>query len=401
VRTFSFSFVNTKPEYILTITRPDETVIHVTPHHKAITIGAVTWSPAVIEIGDMTNTNNGTLSNLSIKVGTQANGTFDPYEIDLQLFKDALVLIEITNAANPVSKDFEFVGKMNGNVQYDPVGNATFEVLNLYGTPRDIFIRKYTVEDQVDFGDPRRSKIPTFPSIDATTKDLHDVARLETIEVGDRRRFRFTGSVNPDAYANVYLEATSITTGITAAGAPTPSSTVGTIYVDGGVTWTTRNAYARAFQVASLIDTRHITITVTEPRKTDPTWYAPGRLIMRSGFCKNRVSVIDSWDGISQIELVEPFGNLLTVGDWGEIAPDYDQTLAMAVAKYGAAIGILADGGANNYRGFPHLTGSRISSSTFVFGTTVEFPPDGSGGGGGGGVGGYTPFAVEFAEGSS
>ena len=370
----------------MTITRTDETVIRVTTYHKPITISSVTWNPvSALEIGDMTNTNNGTLSNLSIKVGTQTNGTFDPYEIDLQLFKDAHVLIEFTNAANSVSKEFEFEGKMNGNVDYDLVGNVTFEVLNLYGTPRDIFIRPYTIEDQVDFGDPRRSKIPTFPSIDATTDDLHDVARLEVLAVGDRRRFRFAGAGNPSDYHNVYLEVTGA--GTTGAGAPTISDTVGATSTDGGVTFTTRNAYARAFQVASLIDTRHVTITVTEPRKTDPTWYAPGRLIMRSGFCKNRVSVIDAWDGVSQIELVEPFGNLLSVGDWGEIAPDYDQTLAMTVAKYTNA---------NNYRGFPYGSGARIASSTFIPGVTVENPPDGTGG-----VGVYAPFAVEFAEGAS
>jgi hypothetical protein len=112
---------------------------------------------------------------------------------------------------------------------------------------------------------------------------------------------------------------------------------------------------------------------------------------MRSGFCNNRVSVIDAWDGISQIELVEPFGSLLTVGDWGEIAPDYDQTLTMAATKYANA---------NNYRGLPHLNGARLATSTFIPGTTVEVPPDGSGGGGGGGGGGYSAFAVDFAAGT-
>jgi hypothetical protein len=161
------------------------------------------------------------------------------------------------------------------------------------------------------------------------------------------------------------------------------------------VTFTVRNAYARAFQVAALIDTRHITITVTEPRATDTTWYAPGRLIMRSGFCKNRVSVIDAWDGTSQIELVEPFGNLLTVGDWGEIAPDYNQTLEMADSKYNNP---------NNYRGFPHLTGAKVATSTFIPGTTVvpgptDDPAAGTGGGTGGG--GTDALAVEFLAGAT
>jgi hypothetical protein len=164
-----------------------------------------------------------------------------------------------------------------------------------------------------------------FPASILTSDDLPTSRGLRRWRSGDRRRFRFAAGGNPSDYHNVYLEVT--TAGTTGAGRPTISDTVSATSTDGSVTFTTRNAWARSFQVASLIDTRHITITVTEPRATVTTWYAPGRLIMRSGFCKNRVSVIDAWDGTSQIELVEPFGNLLTVGDWGEIAPDYDQTL--------------------------------------------------------------------------
>ncbi len=399
MRTFSFSLENARLAYLMTITRSDETVIRVTTYTHDIEIDSVVWNAILLEIGDFTETNDGSLSNLSFSVGTKANEQFDPYEIDLGLYEDANVLIEITNAANPTSKDFEFEGRLNGNVEYDLEGNATFEVLNLYGTPRDIFVRKYTIEDNVDFGDPRRSKIPTFPSIDETTDDLRDVARLEVLAVGDRRRFRFAGAGNPSDYHNVYLEVT--TGGTTGAGGPTISDTVSATSTDGSVTFTTRNAYARSFQVATLIDERHITITVTEPRATAETWYAPGRLIMRSGFCKNRVSVIDAWDGTSQIEIVEPFGNLLTVGDWGEIAPDYDQTLEMAATKYVNA---------NNYRGFPHLTGARIATSTFIAGTTVvpgptDDPAAGTGGGGGGGGDGDPGeasdiTAVEFSAGS-
>lgn len=395
MRTFSFSLVNARLCHLLTITRSDETVQRVATYHKALTIDSVTWHPAIVTVNDLTDANDGTLSNVTIQVGTKGNGAFDPYEIDLGLYEDAHALVEITDAANPVSKDFEFEGKLNGQVDYDLEGNASFEVLNLYGTPRDIFVRKYKIEDDVDFGDPRRSKIPTFPSIDATSRDLHDVARIETLAVGDRRRVRYAGAGNPSDYHNVYLEVTSITTGVTAGTAPTFTDGVSDVIVDGGVTFTVRNAWARAFQVASLIDERHITITVTEPRATDETWYAPGRLIMRNGFCKNRVSVIDVWDGTSQVELVEPFGNLLTVGEWGEISPDYDQTLDMADDKFGNS---------NNYRGFPHLTGARIATSTFIPGTTVTPGPTDdpgageSGGGGGGGDGGG--FLVEFAAGS-
>jgi hypothetical protein len=63
----------------------------------------------------------------------------------------------------------------------------------------------------------------------------------------------------------------------------------------------------------------------------------------------------------------------------------------MAVDKYDNA---------NNYRGFPYLTGTSVAMSTFVPGTTVDTPTDGgTGGGGGTGTGGEFDM-VEFEGGT-
>jgi hypothetical protein len=157
-------------------------------------------------------------------------------------------LIEITNAANPLTKDFEFEGRMNGNVDYDLEGNVSFEVLNLYGTPRDIFVRKYTIEDNVDFGDPRRSKIPTFPSIDPPAMICRRRAagdasgrRAPQVPVRGRRQpvrlsQRLSGGDDSRNHRG---------------GAPRPSPIRSAHITDGSVTFTTRNAWARSFQVAS------------------------------------------------------------------------------------------------------------------------------------------------------
>lgn len=389
MRTYSFDFRNSRPAFLLTITRRDGTVIRVTSYVRPISIDGDTWQPAgLIMIGDSTESNSGDFPSMSFKVAMVPGGVFTKRDVFNRMFEGAEALLEVTNAKNPTTKDYEFSGLLKGAVNYDRIGNAEFEIINKFSLQRDIFVRKYSIEDDVDFGDPRRNKVPTFPTVDVTSDDLSDVARSSTLAVGDRRRFRYGSAGNPSDYHNVYWEVTATTTGVTGASAPSsPSDTVGGTVTDGGVTFTVRNAYARAFQVASIIDSRHITIAVTEPRATAATWFAPGLLVMRSGYCKNRVSDIDAWNGTSQIELVVPFGSLLEVGDWGEIAPDYDQTLDMLVTKYDDA---------NNYRGFPHITGSRVATSTYVPGTTVDTSTDGGGGGSG-----YSSEAVEFEAGSS
>jgi uncharacterized phage protein (TIGR02218 family) len=167
---------------------------------------------------------------------------------------------------------------------------------------------------------------------------------------------------------------------------------VGTTYTDGGVTWTTRNAWLRYAQVGTIFDSRNFLLSgYTEPRATDDTWLSPGRFAVRSGYCNNRVAQVRTWSAASgQVEMVQPFALLLSTGDWIEIAPDCDKTLTMCVSKYSNAF---------NYRGFPHLTGSSLVTATVVPGVT-PFPGPTDDPGGSTGTG-YSPFAVEFAAGAT
>jgi hypothetical protein len=414
MRTYSFTLAGARLAYLLTITRADESVIRVTSWGgRAIPIDSDTWEPDPgLEVGDYTITNNGEIPNLTFKVSMNDDGPFIREDIENGLFDRAEAILYITDARTPSLDDIEVIGSRKGEVRFDPMGKAQFELLNSLNLVRDVAGRKYQIEDDVDFGDPRRNKIPTFPTVDETSDDLQDVGRVEAIINGERRRFRYAAAGNPSDYHNVYWEADG--TGTTGASAPVaPSDTPGATITDGGVTWIVRNAYARAFQVASIIDENHITITVTEPRAVDDDWFAPGFIWMCSGYMKGFQSDVDAYDqGTNQISLVMPFGNKLQVGDWGEITPGYDQTLDMAVDKYGSALTsnstiYSADGGANNYRGFPHITGTRFFTSQFIPGVSVDSAADaddpgaGEGGGGGGGEGGgYEAFWVEFESGS-
>lgn len=412
MRTYSFTLAGARLAYLLVVTLPNETTIRATSYSKRLTIdGDIFYPDPGLEFGDYTETNNGEVPNLTFKVAMRDGGLFTKEDISNRLFELSEARLYITDARSPTLDDLEVIGILKGEVSFDPAGNAQFEFLNKFNLTRDVAGRVYSIEDDVDFGDPRRNKIPTFPTVDETSDDLADVARSTGYSLGERRRFRYAAAGNPSDYHNVYWEVT--TAGTTAGSAPgSPSDTPGATVTDNSVVWTVRNAYARAFQVASIIDESHITITVTEPRASgDTEWFEQGFIWMRSGYLKGLQSDLNSWDGTSEIGLVVPFADLLTVGDWGEIAPGYDQTLDMAVDKYGAALtsvteAISADGGANNYRGFPHITGARFFTSQFIPGVSVDSPADaddpgaGAGGGGGGGGGGYEAFAVEFESGS-
>lgn len=410
MKTYSFTLAGARLAYLLDVTRPDETVIRVTGYSKRLTIDSNTFYPDPgLEFGDYIESNNGEVPNLTFKVAMRDGSLFTKEDINNRLFEHSVARLYITDARTPSLADLEIVGLLNGEVSFDPEGNAEFEFLNKFNLTRDVAGRVYTVEDDVDFGDPRRNKIPTFPTADETSNDLADVARSTAYALGERRRFRYASAGNPSDYHNVYWEVT--TAGTTGGSAPgSPSDTPGDTVTDGSVTFTVRNAYARAFQVASIEGSNRITITVTEPRASgDATWFEQGFIWMRSGYLKGKQSDLNFWDGTSEIGLVVPFADLLTVGDWGEIAPGYDQSLDMAVDKYGSPLTsvtepISADGGANNYRGFPHITGTRFFTQQFIPGVSVDSEPDaddpGAGGGGGGGGGGYEAFAVEFEEGS-
>jgi hypothetical protein len=411
MKTYSFTLLGARFARLLEITRADETVIRLTGYSRTITIDGDTFYPEPgLEFGDYTITNNAEVPNLTFKVAMRDAGYFPREDVENGLFDRADVIQYITDARTPTLADVEIIGKLDGKVEFDLQGNVTFEILNSLNLVRDVSGRKYQIEDDVDFGDPRRNKIPTFPTVDATSDDLQDVERSTAYALGERRRFRYAAAGNPSDYHNVYWEVT--TAGTTAGSAPgSPSDTPAATVTDGSVTWTVRNAYARAFQVASIIDEGHITITVTEPRAVDDTWFAPGFVWMRSGYMKGFQSDVDVYvQASNQIGLVIPFGNKLTVGDWGEITPGYDQTLDMAVDKYGTALTSVteansADGGANNYRGIPHITGTLNGGrGTFIPGVSVDSAADeddpGAGGGEGEG-GGYEAFAFEFESGSS
>lgn len=184
MKIYSFPLAGARLCYLLTITRVDGTIIRVTNYGQSITINSNTWLPEPgLEIGDYTETNSGKLPNLTFKVAMRDGGPFTKEDISNRLFELAEATLSLCDARhpsisdddNPPVADEEIFGIMKGKISFDLDGNADFEFLNKFSLPRDVFVREYTIEDNVDFGDPRRSKIPTFPTVDETSDDLADV----------------------------------------------------------------------------------------------------------------------------------------------------------------------------------------------------------------------------------
>lgn len=353
MRTFSFDLVVGRPCLLLTITRADGEVIRVTGDAIPTVIGADTWEICPgLKVGDLSERDDGTPPSISFEALMQTDGPFDPQEVDGGKFEGAEIDIDLVNGKDPTVRNFWFLGKMIGGVDYDLPGLVTFECISKFGVPTDILVRQYQLLCDADFGDIRRCKVPVLPA---------DVARLETIAVGQYRRVRFTNDGDPEDYDNRYLEATAITTGITAGSAPSFNATIGGTTTDGGVTWTTRNAWTRAVRVGVATDSHNLVMDRDpDPRATaDDTWYRPGTITFRSGFNAGRRFKIFKWVGATKtITVPMPLGLYVAVNDWAEIAPDCDHTIEMCTLKYANAL---------NHRGFPYQAGAKAQAMQLGF----------------------------------
>lgn len=316
---------------LIDITLADGTVHRVTNTSQDIDIpGGNTYSAhAGLKVGARTQRIDGTPSSLGFTVQLlSAPGPFRFRDIVRGRYERASIYMRSTSYVTPTASPiFEFDGEVRGGIQYDVNGLASFDVTARLAIPRGdgVMVGTFTLPCGWQYGDPLTCRMPIFPYVFGD--DLADVSRNETIAVGDRRRVRFASAGDPTDYANVYLEATAITTGTTAGSAPSFSSTVGATTADGGVTWTTRNARARAAKVVA-VDRQVLTLDrLPDPRATDAAYLNPAKIMFASGEYKNlRTFKASQWDPDNltvETWLPCPWA---AVNDWIEIAPACDQT---------------------------------------------------------------------------
>lgn len=345
------------PAVVYTVTRLDGTIERVTPHERDITIDGLTWSSmGGLKSGVLTQRNDGTPPKMGLDVTTTTAGKIRFSNVDRGKYERANVLVGICDAANPVTPDFLFEGKMLGTIANNLQGETQFDLISKFAIPREIFVSVFTLGCNYSFGDSRTCKMPVYP--DPYDRDMNDVEVGETIAVGDRRRYKFGTDDTPEDYEDVYLEATAITTGITA-GTP-PSSTVGATSVDGGVTWTTRSANARAVQVTATDGIRTLTFDrIPDPRAIgDSNKLNPFKLQFVTGeYAHMNAFRGSNWDSdtkTGQVYLPCPH---VAVGDWAFMWHDCDRTFEMCSTHHGNAV---------NHGGYPKQLGAKAQAQTLT-----------------------------------
>lgn len=345
MRTYSFDLVEGNPQRLITMTRVDEVVKRFSTWAQPITIDGVTWNPVTgIALGDMTERSDGTVPSTTIDVAWEIGGTIDPIDVADKLYEDATVLIEITNADNPITRDFDFYGRI-GRVTMTTVGLVTFELRNPFGFDREILVPKFTLPCRHDFGN-RFCQMPLLRP---------ELLRSTAYTVGTFRRFQFDSDGDPEDYRNRVMEVTSITTGITSGSVPSFTDTIAGTTVDGGVTWTTRDALERAVRIGSVVD-HHNVILDRHPITGDvDNYFNPGGLYMMSGRAKGRRFRLGGWVQSTMLaSSFQPLGRLVVADDWAFIWQDCDKTKTMCNERFSNS---------PNYGGFDHFEGAKAVST--------------------------------------
>jgi Phage conserved hypothetical protein BR0599 len=187
---------------------------------------------------------------------------------------------------------FKMIDGSVGSVIEDGRGMATIAINGqLRQAQHRPVCEHFALTGREDLGDDR-CKIPILldPRGNPTAYDIgrnqlflpsNTLPLLHVKDAYGRVRTGSAGTVND--YANVYFECTS-GPGSTAATAPVYPSTPGNTVVDGGVTFTCRNAWSR-YAYGQALDAYTIQLEASpDPRATsDDTWFVYGGLFIRSG----------------------------------------------------------------------------------------------------------------------
>jgi hypothetical protein len=322
---------------LITITRRDGTILRLTPWPRAIHIGAEVWLPAPgLKTFDIGERSNGEPASTQFALSAGSGGIVVAIDVEDGLFDGADVEIFLTDADNPTTKDFEFLGRI-GSWSFPAHDVCTFSLKNPFGFPRHNLVPVFSVMCRFSLGD-QFCGVPIMRP---------EVTRSTAYALGDCVRY-LTGAA-PAGYGNVYFETT--TAGATAATAPTYNYSVGATTTDGAAVFTARDAYERACEIAVAVNAHNLTLTASpDPRAVD-NWYAPGHIQFASGRLKGRTYKIGGWRASDRrLTIYLPAGLCVAAGDTALIWKDCDKTIAQCEDPFDNV---------RRFGGFPYYEGAK------------------------------------------
>ncbi len=348
-----------KPARVCTITRTDGEVIRIVEAQTAITVSGVgTFSPvAGFQMSAVKHQVGAEAASMTLDAAMSVGGTFDTYEVIDGKFDSADIQIGVVNRVSPTSVGFLFAGRI-GPIAFGALRNSVlFDVRGHSTKFRWPFVQAFGPMCRTTLGSDL-CRIPLRPSVVARNQAY--VIRANATSVDSYAVRVSNGGSDPDQYANVFFECTSA--GTTGGTAPSYNFSVGATTVDGGATFTCRDAWTRHAKIAQVVNQFNIVLDRDPDPRAVSGWYNQGGVRMWDGYSATRGFEIGNWVASSRtLTLYLPCGaanndTLVHAGDWLEIWRGCDRTIATCSGTFVNS---------EQFRGEPYFAGAAAAAQQF------------------------------------
>lgn len=296
--------------------------------------GSKTYSPAEGYSRSSIQTDAaGNVGNMTV-LGILDSLQLDESELRRGLFDYSDVRIFTFNHQDLTDGVIKMLRGQFGEIVVTPSGYFTVELRDLTQVLSRVLGEAYSKDCRADLGDSR-CRVPISPAVvqRSTNYILNSYVRVATA-VGD------------DPYEDrIYI---CTTPGTTDAVEPVYDTTIGNPTTDGTAVFEAVNAWARAFVVASVSESRRVfTVTQLGPAVTYPTdWFTFGQVSFGSGDNAGRAIEVRGFTAGDVSQTVELFDDLpfdIAVGDTGWINPGCDKQHSTCKTKFDNLLNMVAE----------------------------------------------------------
>lgn len=226
-----------------------------------------------------------------------------------------------------------------GRVTPQDNGTARVELRGLAQAAQQQIVRAYTPHCDADLGDVR-CRIPLAPPLRANST-VYTLGQFVAVETDT-------------SASGIYRQERRIyectTAGTSAVSEPTFTLTIGGTTVDGGVTWTTRQAWTQPATVATVITQASVTLVDDGIGSFADGWFDGGVVVWESGANEGVAQEVNGWVQASRTLTLFLSAPLPIVpGDRLRVSPGCDKRIATCRTKFGNWV---------NFRGFPDVPGA-------------------------------------------